>query len=1342
MGLDVRDIGRVAIASLAIWQTEQVSAAEVKNPQIPVFITATETVTASESFAQRLASLRVYLADTVTASDSQATLINPIRVASTDSVTISDSPTPPMLGTIISQIDTATVSESSSVQINKLLHSSIETATVSETASVQIDYLEIKKAEDVSASDSAAVHLAQLSIQKTETVEVADIPFAAILVEAPDYDALEISDSSSVQIAELFVAGSDSISIADTSAIRIAEAIQHSTDIVTVSDSFSIQVSSLRIQSTETVTLSEDGVADTSSAAFRSDQATVSDSAAVKLARLIIHQTEQVVATVKAYHSGLRLISRQETTTVSDSASVQIAALTIHQTEIVTGLESSGFPYTTVNHWLFDIGTAKYSTEDVHVNAVMGDYLGRVIPDSFSGVSLRWNIGSSALISPNEVSFDLFNGDGAISLVDIIGAECLITYGTGFDTIRKWRFYVKFAMESYGVIKVQCENYMAQFLEGDYPNTWHPKEIWPSVDTDLDELENYCVPVIFGQAFIPIMSAYTEDDDRFYVLGKGIAPTYDIERVRSPRQWPTTSWWDREMDINEILQVYLGEATGGTFTLTMAEKGEEWVLNLGGTIGGTYTLGDGATSETIDYDDSAAEVQAHLETVFGAGKVTVADGDSGEFDIAFPTAVADNIEESSLVADFDSLIESVRPYLTQKRTYCPGGTTGNLSYAATAANAIAIQTALEALCGEQVTVTFSGGIATADEWLLGAGEVRTWTAPADVYRVKARCFGGGGSGGSSGGLSHPYYPDYGAGCGGGGGAYAERTFTVSPGQRISYFFASSGYSSRDTYFYANGATGCLAKGGGTGGAASGAGPGGGGSASLCYGDVKYSGGNGAYGNSRYIWWPPYSANVLTRDGGGGGGGAGTTGDGTSGSGTSGGSGHGLYGGRGGNGGYITSSSSSRDNGDAGSSLGGGGGGGKASYASSATGGAGAAGGILLTYGGGAQFYFEFTSYVGESGMTANFDNLTGDTETPEVTELQAFVSEQQYDFEQSDSTDGEYKLCQFIIDDRNGDGAMDSNGLWLSGDKFLPALVKYSRSDTTAMQNPKDILEYVLEDFGLVEADLEPVSWAATEATLDTREVFFSGGMWEKDSRETKLASLLAQIDAIIYESDKIELHLFDSTPVETIDTTKTLKLSFKPTAKSRNANDGGRVEWHEAGQPQDILTGKAVAPVYNDQETIVNPAREVLRCEFLTSSISAKKAAILYFAKKFLTEGTDSFSTTVNKLSTVKTLIPGQVLTINDSMFGASHSIIVTNIDFAREGEVKISGARMSVIEDWDELSQDIVTVRESGTVGWQIFTADGTLNKIGMPTEDDLLTLNKGDFYTAADGTVKTVL
>lgn len=1003
-------------------------------------------------------------------------------------------------------------------------------------------------------------------------------------------------------------------------------------------------------------------------------------------------------------------------------------------------------------YWLFDIGDdTHYSTQDILHSGTQ--YYGRIIPDSFSGISVKWNIGSSYLMTPNEITFDIFNGDSAVDTTTLMDAEVTVTYtGTSYwvtSDIRKWRFYVKYVLESYGIIHVTCENYLSKFLDGDYPVTLHPKEIWPSDDTDIESLNDYCVPVIFGLAYIPLMSVYTDDDDRFYVLGKGTTATYTIEGIRSPRNWPTSSWWEKEMAVNEILRLYLGEATGGHFHLTMSEKGEEWVLHLGGATGGSYTLGNGSTSETIAYNDNDAAIQAHLETVYGAGKVTVTEGDNGEYDIAFPTAPAGNVEESDLEADFDNLTDTVRPYLTQTQTYCPGGTTGELSYETSEANATAIQTALEALCGEQVTVDYSGGVTPSSEWLVGAGEYRQWTVPAGVYTVEAECWGGGGCAASS---NDPTAPgtiiETGSTGGAGGGAYSKRAISVIPGQKVSYYFASNKiYEGKgdDSWFYSNTSSGCLAKGGSsylTGGLAA-----------QGYGDTKYSGGSGVRGDVvQYIYRTEGSGfnqiiyYFTSYNGGGGGGGAGTSGNGNNASNTTGGSAKSNYGGAGGAGATLSDFWDYYcHNGSAGSDFGGGGGGCKNTYweyyNTGSVGGYGGKGAIRVSYGGGGYYYINFTTNVGASGLTANFTSLTGTTETPALTEFQAFVAEYPYEFEQSDSSDDEYKLCQFIIDDRDADGTLDSNGLWLSGDEFLPPLVKYYRNDTYFLDNPTEILEYVLEDLGLSEDDLDTTSsWATTESILNTREVAFSGGFWKKNPTEKVIASILTQFDGYIYESDKVELHLFDSASTETFDTSKTISKSFRPVSRAKATNDGGRVAWHEAETPQDVLLGKAVVRLYNDQSSVSKPSKEVLECPLLTNSVSAQKAGMMYFSKKFLVSGTDTFSIPITKLSTKASIRPGVVVTLDDDMFGEEHDIVVTEVDFGREGKVTISGARMDYIEDWDEVYADAVEVRESTTEGWKIYTADGAINMINLPTDADYDDLNPGDIYLdTADSTLK---
>ncbi|MCE5214024.1 MAG: hypothetical protein LLF83_04815 [Methanobacterium sp.] len=216
-------------------------------------------------------------------------------------------------------------------------------------------------------------------------------------------------------------------------------------------------------------------------------------------------------------------------------------------------------------------------------------------------------------------------------------------------------------------------------------------------------------------------------------------------------------------------------------------------------------------------------------------------------------------------------------------------------------------------------------------------ESSTWTVPTGVYSITVQCWGGGASGG---GTNNAFV--YSGGGGGGGGAYSIRTFAVTPGDVISYVVAASvagvsaanGNNGNTTYFKSNDSSGCVAVGGSYGAYLSnGAGAGGkGGLASSCYGDLKYSGGDGGTGTN------PNSS-------GGGGGGAGSTGAGGSASGGTKGTGTSYGGGDGGAG--ITSGSS---NGNTGSNYGGGGGGGRASGSAGVkAGGTGAQGLIQINY---------------------------------------------------------------------------------------------------------------------------------------------------------------------------------------------------------------------------------------------------------------------------------------------------------------------------------------------------------------------------------------------------------
>src|SRR6056297_3575435 len=189
--------------------------------------------------------------------------------------------------------------------------------------------------------------------------------------------------------------------------------------------------------------------------------------------------------------------------------------------------------------WLFEIDTLKLSTKDVTYSG--DDYSGIVIPDSFSGVSMRWNIGGNGLIAPNEMEFDVSNAAGTYATTDFETEYCTLRLLINGSQERVWKFYIHRAISFYGKITCYCEDFLQQHLKGDYPNTPNPKAIWASSDPDPDELDDYCVPVVLGTAYIPVRSV-NSGTERYYVLGES-GPTYTVSEVKSPRAWPNSSTW-------------------------------------------------------------------------------------------------------------------------------------------------------------------------------------------------------------------------------------------------------------------------------------------------------------------------------------------------------------------------------------------------------------------------------------------------------------------------------------------------------------------------------------------------------------------------------------------------------------------------------------------------------------------------------------------------------------------------------------------------------------------------------------------------------------------------------
>lgn len=106
------------------------------------------------------------------------------------------------------------------------------------------------------------------------------------------------------------------------------------------------------------------------------------------------------------------------------------------------------------------------------------------------------------------------------------------------------------------------------------------------------------------------------------------------------------------------------DGSGYTTIARAATKVDSFTLFLGGSTGGTFTLGDGlSNTAALAFDATAATIQAELEAIYGAGNVTVVVGT--DFTITFTESVG----ASGLVADFALLTGATTPALTSITAY-------------------------------------------------------------------------------------------------------------------------------------------------------------------------------------------------------------------------------------------------------------------------------------------------------------------------------------------------------------------------------------------------------------------------------------------------------------------------------------------------------------------------------------------------------------------------------------------------------------------------------------------------------------------------------------------------
>jgi len=286
-----------------------------------------------------------------------------------------------------------------------------------------------------------------------------------------------------------------------------------------------------------------------------------------------------------------------------------------------------------------------------------------------------------------------------------------------------------------------------------------------------------------------------------------------------------------------------------------------------------------------------------------------------------------------------------------------------------------------------------------------------------------------------------------------------------------------------------------------------------------------------------------------------------------------------------------------------------------------------------------------------------------------------------------------YKIAEFAIAPGVAPGTYDA-GTWDSG---LQPLVQYKVSGGDASLSPADMLKTILQDFGVPATDIDTATWATAKNIFASQGIQWQGAFYESEQRETIINSLLSQCDANFYISDKIELLPFSKTSVETFDKSKTIKGSFSSSNIVREPIDSGRVQWCKSGTPQNDLSGKALLPI-TPEGTTDRPGGSAFQARFINNSVVAQKLGILHFQRKVASENI-SFSTSGNVMSSLSSLKPGHVITVNDPLFGGTQKIVVTELEIGKNLEVRVSGVRLAQLNDFHDISATDISISGDGS-------------------------------------------
>ena len=289
---------------------------------------------------------------------------------------------------------------------------------------------------------------------------------------------------------------------------------------------------------------------------------------------------------------------------------------------------------------------------------------------------------------------------------------------------------------------------------------------------------------------------------------------------------------------------------------------------------------------------------------------------------------------------------------------------------------------------------------------------------------------------------------------------------------------------------------------------------------------------------------------------------------------------------------------------------------------------------------------------------------------------------------------------------------IEASGLWYYNGKFQEILAKFTRSDTSTITDPADVIEFALEDMGIASSDIDSAGTFATcSTTYAAWGLAFNGAFYYKRPRAKVLAELLNSCHSVIDVDTLVKLRTLSKTSRKTLTNANIItrnpngKGTFGSTFLRPSQYDSGFVSFQESGMPQDVFL-KLLVPAKSATDKI---SSEVLNIPFVQDSQLVQALGILHHQWKYLKEARQTFSTKSNCLA----LQPCDVITINHANYGGSFAVVIERMVINPDGSIDFTVNKYSEdLDDFTDISEGAVSITTGNNASFWLPVISGPDN------------------------------